>query len=100
MKNVKPFLIRLTTEIKTYCLALKQFLVKVFRLIPCQSLYSVHLLTTSRYLHSSLEESYGNEKEKKTPVIVDIHLKGNTARKQASNRMGYYIKQGWKITQT
>ena len=37
---------------------------------------------------------------KKTPVIVDVHLKGNTARKQASNRMGYYIKQGWKITQT
>ena len=37
---------------------------------------------------------------KRDPVIVDIHLKGNTARKQASNRMGYYIKQGWKITQT
>ena len=29
------------------------------------------------------------------PVIVDIHLKGNTARKQASNRVGYYMKQGW-----
>lgn len=40
------------------------------------------------------------EKEgKKTPVVVDIHLKGETARKQASNRMGYYIKQGWKIKQ-
>jgi superfamily II DNA or RNA helicase len=36
---------------------------------------------------------------KQTPVIVDIHLKGNTARKQASNRMGYYMKQGWKISQ-
>ena len=36
---------------------------------------------------------------KKTPVIVDIHLKGNTARKQASNRMGYYMKQGWHINQ-
>jgi superfamily II DNA or RNA helicase len=36
---------------------------------------------------------------KQTPVIVDIHLKGNTARKQASNRMGFYMKQGWKIQQ-
>lgn len=34
---------------------------------------------------------------KGTPVIVDIHLKGNTATRQASNRMGYYIKQGWNI---
>ena len=36
---------------------------------------------------------------KPTPAIVDIHLKGNTARTQASNRMGYYMKQGWKIQQ-
>ena len=36
---------------------------------------------------------------KQTPVVIDIHLKGNTARKQASNRMGYYMKQGWKIKQ-
>ena len=36
---------------------------------------------------------------KQTPVVVDIHLKGNTARKQASNRMGFYMKQGWKIEQ-
>ena len=36
---------------------------------------------------------------KQTPVVVDIHLKGNTARKQASNRMGFYMKQGWKISQ-
>ena len=34
---------------------------------------------------------------KKTPVVIDIHLKGNTARRQASNRMGYYMKQGYKI---
>ena len=33
------------------------------------------------------------------PVVVDIHLKGNTARRQASNRMGYYIKEGYKIQQ-
>ena len=34
---------------------------------------------------------------KRTPVVVDVHLKGKTATKQASNRMGYYIKQGWNI---
>lgn len=33
------------------------------------------------------------------PVVVDIHLKGETARRQASNRMGFYMKQGWKIKQ-
>ena len=31
------------------------------------------------------------------PVIIDIHLKGNTARKQASNRVGFYMKQGWNM---
>ena len=31
------------------------------------------------------------------PVIVDIHLKGNTAKRQASNRAGYYMKQGWDM---
>lgn len=36
---------------------------------------------------------------KKDPVIVDIHLRGNTATRQASNRVGYYMKQGYKITQ-
>jgi len=34
---------------------------------------------------------------KKDPVIIDINLKGNTARKQANNRKGYYLKQGYKI---
>ena len=34
-----------------------------------------------------------------SPVVVDIHLKGNTANRQASNRIGYYMKQGYKITQ-
>ena len=34
---------------------------------------------------------------KRDPIVLDIHLKGNTARRQASNRMGYYIKQGYKI---
>ena len=36
---------------------------------------------------------------KKSPKIIDIHLKGNTARKQASNRIGYYMKQGYEIKQ-
>jgi len=39
------------------------------------------------------------EENKRDPVIIDIHLKGNTARKQASNRMGHYMKQGYKIKQ-
>jgi superfamily II DNA or RNA helicase len=34
---------------------------------------------------------------KKDPVVIDIQLKGNTARKQASNRVGYYMKQGYNI---
>ena len=34
---------------------------------------------------------------KKTPIVIDIHLKGKTAQRQASNRMGYYMKQGYKI---
>ena len=38
------------------------------------------------------------KKDKKlNPVIVDIHLLGNTAKRQASNRVGYYMKQGWEM---
>lgn len=36
---------------------------------------------------------------KRDPVVIDIHLKGKTAQKQASNRMGYYMKQGYAIKQ-
>ena len=36
---------------------------------------------------------------KLSPKIVDIHLKGQTANKQASNRIGYYMKEGYKIKQ-
>ena len=39
------------------------------------------------------------QENKISPVVIDIHLKGNTARRQASNRMGYYMKQGYKIQQ-
>ena len=31
------------------------------------------------------------------PVIIDIHLKGKTAKRQASNRVGFYMKQGWNM---
>ena len=36
---------------------------------------------------------------KRDPVVIDIHLKGKTAQRQASNRMGYYMKQGYQIKQ-
>lgn len=36
---------------------------------------------------------------KRDPVIIDIHLKGKTAQRQASNRMGFYMKQGYQIRQ-
>ena len=36
---------------------------------------------------------------KRDPVIIDIHLRGKTAQRQASNRMGYYMKQGYQIKQ-
>jgi len=31
------------------------------------------------------------------PVIVDIHLRGKTAQRQASNRVGFYMKQDWSM---
>lgn len=36
---------------------------------------------------------------KVSPKIVDIHLKGQTATRQASNRIGYYMKEGYIIKQ-
>ena len=32
------------------------------------------------------------------PKVVDIHLKGKTAARQANARMGYYVKQDYKIS--
>ena len=37
------------------------------------------------------------QEKKLSPVVVDIHLLGNTAKRQASNRVGYYMKQGWEM---
>lgn len=34
---------------------------------------------------------------KPTPLVIDIHLKGNTPRNQARERMAFYIKKGYKI---
>ena len=31
------------------------------------------------------------------PVVIDIHLRGKTAQRQASNRVGFYMKQDWPI---
>jgi superfamily II DNA or RNA helicase len=35
---------------------------------------------------------------KLTPVLVDIVLKGATAKKQSRNRAAYYIRNGYKVT--
>ena len=38
------------------------------------------------------------EKEgKQQPVVVDIHLKGKTAARQANARLGYYLKQDYEV---
>jgi len=36
--------------------------------------------------------------DKKTPIIVDIVLKGATAKKQARNRAAFYMRHGYKVT--
>jgi superfamily II DNA or RNA helicase len=36
---------------------------------------------------------------KPQPVIVDIHLEGRTAKKQATARMGYYIRQSYEVSE-
>ena len=36
---------------------------------------------------------------KPQPVIVDINLYGRTARKQASARRGYYMRQGYEVSE-
>ena len=35
---------------------------------------------------------------KQQPIVVDINLIGKTAKRQASMRMGYYLKQGYEIS--
>ena len=37
------------------------------------------------------------QEDKSQPVVVDINLVGKTARKQANNRRGYYMKQGYEV---
>ena len=38
-----------------------------------------------------------DKKGKQQPVVIDIHLKGKTAARQANARMGYYIKQDYEV---
>lgn len=38
------------------------------------------------------------EENKLSPVIVDINLVGRTARRQAQQRLGFYLKSGWKVS--
>lgn len=38
------------------------------------------------------------EENKLNPVIIDINLIGRTARRQAQQRMGFYLKSGWKAS--
>jgi len=37
------------------------------------------------------------QENKKQPIVVDIHLRGKTATKQAKARYGFYMKQGYEI---
>ena len=38
------------------------------------------------------------KENKKQPIVVDINLIGKTASRQASMRMGYYLKEGYEIS--
>lgn len=42
-----------------------------------------------------IQREYPN---KLTPLIIDIVLKGATARKQAATRAGRYMREGYKVT--
>ena len=84
-------------EIKKYFSVLKRYLVKGFQSIPSLSLYSVPLSTTTPSSHQLIGRVIREQEGKLDPVVVDIHLKGKTATRQASNRMGYYMKQGYSI---
>ena len=35
---------------------------------------------------------------KQQPTVVDVHLIGNTAKRQANARLGYYLKQGYEVS--
>ena len=39
-----------------------------------------------------------NYEGKKQPTVVDIHLVGNTAKRQANARLGHYIKEGYEVS--
>ena len=83
-------------EIKKYFLELKRYLVRGFQLIPSLSLYSV-LINNEPLLTQLIGRVIREQEGKRDPIVVDVHLKGKTATRQASNRMGYYMKQGYAI---
>jgi superfamily II DNA or RNA helicase len=64
---------------------------------------SVLILATPLNNDPLLEQLIGRvcreHPNKLNPIIVDIHLIGNTARRQQSARMGYYMKKGYRIRQ-
>lgn len=35
---------------------------------------------------------------KPTPLVIDINLLGGIAKKQAQNRLGFYMRKGWKVS--
>ena len=39
-----------------------------------------------------------NYEGKRQPTVVDIHLIGNTAKRQANARLGHYIKEGYEVS--
>ena len=39
-----------------------------------------------------------NYEGKNQPTVVDVHLIGNTAKRQANARLGYYLKQGYEVS--
>ena len=39
-----------------------------------------------------------NYENKQQPTVVDVHLIGNTAKRQANARLGYYLKQGYEVS--
>ena len=58
---------------------------------------TVHIVNNEPLLTQLVGRVIRKKEGKIDPVIIDIHLKGNTARKQASNRVGFYMKQGWNM---
>ena len=64
---------------------------KLLSIVKCFSVNNEPLLT--QLIGRIIRQKEG----KLQPTVVDIHLKGKTATRQANARMGYYIKQDYKV---